>query len=121
MRIRCAIKLEGGFQTYLKIGASLEEMRQSWATIMVARQVAYAGQQAILFSSVLPLMFISSFSFFRFLISDVGWQIVTKLYHMFGSDPNLQMSLGNLRVLLSKFDGRDFGQLRDLFANVSHI
>ena len=57
-------------------------------------------------------------SFFRRLISEFPWPIVTKLSHMFDGDPDLWNLVRNLGPLPSEI-WRDFGQFRDFIAIIS--
>jgi len=73
--------------------------------------------------SVLPLSFRSFFSFFRRLISEVVWPIVTKLCHMLDGDPRF-VKFGQKFgcPLFPKFGGPKTSKFRrfcDLIASIS--
>jgi len=107
----CKFTASWASEELYKIGQYCDEV------IMAAP--SYAGRQPFCFTTVV-------YFFFRRLISEVAWPIVAKLCHMFDSDLYLLHSVRNLgtpsveiwRPKNMKF-WRDFGQLRDLIANIS--
>jgi len=55
-----------------------------YSSVINGRPAAIAGRRPLIcFTAVVD------FLFFRRLISEVAWPIVTKLYHMFDGDPDL--------------------------------